>query len=289
MRISLESVNQHDPEIDETQLQLDRPSELGDGRPATSAPRWVKITRLGILVGISSAILSAVVWSVIHQRELFGVRTVPVEWKERMGGSRMAMQLTTSIEASIGETLRGIMGEVPWLISLDEVSAQLKENPWIREARVRRQFPDRVTVSITPRRPVAVLVEKSGFRPLTDDGKLLPLWTGESVPDLPFLRSELLLKDSEKRFEAIEMLRLLPEQGVLSVSNIAEIEFTREQGFSLVMISPRVEVLLGNGEIDTKLRRVGHVLNYLSQNSKRAAVVDATSSKKVVVRARQRP
>jgi cell division septal protein FtsQ len=50
-----------------------------------------------------------------------------------------------------------------------------------------------------------------------------------------------------------------------------------------------LEVLLGSGEIDIKLRRVSHVLNYLSQNSKRAAVIDATSSKKVVVRARQRP
>ncbi|HRK09278.1 MAG TPA: FtsQ-type POTRA domain-containing protein [Pseudobdellovibrionaceae bacterium] len=256
---------------------------------SSQTPGWARIARIVILASVSSAMLGAVVWSVIHQKDLFGVRAVPVEWTERMGSSRMATQLTTSVEASIGETLRGIMGEVPWRISLDEISAKLQENPWIREARVRRQFPDRVLVSITPRRPVAVLVERNGFRPLAEDGSLLPLWTGESVPDVPFLRSEVLLKDGARRAEAVEMLRELPEQGVLSVSNIAEIEFTRESGFSLVLISPRLEVLLGSGEIDTKLRRVSHVLNYLSQNSKRAAVIDATSSKKVVVRARQRP
>jgi hypothetical protein len=56
-----------------------------------------------------------------------------------------------------------------------------------------------------------------------------------------------------------------------------------------LLLSPRTEIRLGDSEIETKLVRVAHVLNYLSTQGKKAPVIDSTSVKKVVVRAHHRP
>ena len=115
----------------------------------------------------------------------------------------------------------------------------------------------------------------------------MPEWKSNTVPDVPFLRGDAFAQDAALRERAVQLIRALPETGVLSKSNIAEISWSH--GFSLLLLSPRTEIRLGESEIDTKLIRVAHVLNYLSTQGKKAPVIDSTSVKKVVVRAQHRP
>ncbi len=115
----------------------------------------------------------------------------------------------------------------------------------------------------------------------------MPEWKSGTVPDVPFLRGDAFSQDAALRERAVQLIRALPETGVLAKSNIAEIAWSR--GFSLLLLSPRTEIRLGEADIETKLIRVAHVLNYLSTQGKKAPVIDSTSVKKVVVRAQHRP
>ena len=234
-------------------------------------------------------VLAAGVFLSLRQSNVFAIRAIPLEWNGRLDKGRMELEIGREIEAGIGVRFSNVMGKRPWEIDLDSLGKSIRALPWIGDARIQRVFPDRIIVSIVPKRPLAVVVsgKTRTLLPISYDGELMPEWKSNTVPDVPFLRGEAFARDLSLRERAVQLIRALPEEGVLSRSNIAEISWS--PGFSVLLLSPRTEIRLGESDIETKLARVAHVLNYLSTQGKKAPVIDSTSVKKVVVRAHHRP
>ncbi len=249
-----------------------------------------------------AAALGAGIFIALKESPMFAIRAIPLEWKTRLDHGRMEMEVAREIEAQIGSQFSSILGKRPWEVDLGRLTRSIQALPWITEARIQRVFPDRLVVSIVPKRPLAVIVpqkadQKSArselLRPISDAGELMPAWESDVIPDVPFLRGEEFVKDGELRERAVALIHALPSDGILARNNIAEISYARTKsgsaGFSVLLLSPRTEIQLGTSEIQTKLGRVAHVLNYLSTQGKTARVIDSTSVKKVVVRAHHRP
>lgn len=245
-----------------------------------------------------SIVVAGGLFLALKQSGVFAIQAIPLEWNGRLDQGRMEIEIAHDIEASIGQRFAGVMGKRPWEIDLDKLGQSIRSLPWITEARIQRVFPDKLIVSIVPKHPLAVIVSPTAMsksnrmgslRPISQEGELMPEWTSNVIPDVPFLRGESFVTDAKLRERAVELIRALPHEGVLARSNLAEISWSKPSGFSLLLLSPRTEVRLGDSEIETKLVRVGHVLNYLSTEGKRAPVIDSTSVKKVVVRAHHRP
>jgi hypothetical protein len=57
----------------------------------------------------------------------------------------------------------------------------------------------------------------------------------------------------------------------------------------MTLIQPAVQVVLGEDSLNTKVERVAQVLNYLSAEQIKGRVIDASFSKKVLVRLRKGP
>ncbi len=260
---------------------------------------------LGALMSVA---LGCGVFLALKQSRVFAIQAIPLEWSGRLDKGRMEVEIARDIEANIGQHFIGVMGKRPWEVDLEQLGRSIRALPWITEARIQRVFPDRLVVSIVPKRPLAVLVSMKGnrqgaLRPISDRGEIMPEWDSSVVPDVPFLRGEEFVRDGELRARAVALIRALPREGILARSNLAEITWVSGEGgeksrvrgrnttpgFSLLLLSPRTEIRLGESEIETKLGRVAHVLNYLSTQGKRAPVIDSTSVKKVVVRAHHRP
>ena len=255
-----------------------------------------------------SIALGCGIFVALKQSRMFAIQAIPLEWNGRLDNGRMEIEIARDIEASIGQNFMNVMGKRPWEIDLDKLGRSIRALPWITEARIQRVFPDRLVVSIVPKRPLAVIVSMKGnrqgaLRPISDGGEIMPEWNSSVVPDVPFLRGEEFVTDKALRERAVALIRALPNDGILARSNLAEITWVSGEGgekprvrgrnttpgFSLLLLSPRTEIRLGESEIETKLARVAHVLNYLSTQGKRAPVIDSTSVKKVVVRAHHRP
>lgn len=263
----------------------------------------------------------------LRQSGMFAIQAIPLEWRERLDRGKMEVEIARSLETEIGVRFGNIMGKRPWEIDLEQLGNSIRSLPWIADARLQRVFPDRLVVSISPKRPLAVVVPsgtpkadaqnsrrqakskkrlnaifESTLRPISYDGEVMPGWTSSVVPDVPFLRGNRFLQDPQLREKAVALIKALPANGILDRSNIAEIFWTSRfdagidsvngemaKGFSILLLSPRTEIILGETDIEKKLVRVEHVLNYLSTQGKRARVIDSTSVKKVVVRAHHRP
>lgn len=258
------------------------------------------ITRhIPILLGVLMAgALGTGIFIAAKESPMFAIRAIPLEWKTRLDNGRMEMEVAREIEAQIGSQFSSILGKRPWEVDLGRLTRSIQALPWITEARIQRVFPDRLVVSIVPKRPLAVIVPQKAsrselLRPISDTGELMPEWDSDVIPDVPFLRGEEFVKDADLRERTVALIRALPTEGILARNNIAEITYARTKsgsaGFSVLLLSPRTEIQLGTSDIETKLGRVAHVLNYLSTQGKKAPVIDSTSVKKVVVRAHHRP
>ena len=68
------------------------------------------------------------------------------------------------------------------LVDTDEAEELIEEIPWVADARVRTEFPDRVTIEIRERAPVAAMLGSDNLsRVLDKDGRVLDVVEGQPV------------------------------------------------------------------------------------------------------------
>ncbi|MBI3802322.1 MAG: FtsQ-type POTRA domain-containing protein [Nitrospirae bacterium] len=64
-------------------------------------------------------------------------------------------------EAEMTARFRSILGRNLFRLDLADIQGQLQANPWVKEAVVRKDFPDQLTFIVTERVPTAVEIEAS--------------------------------------------------------------------------------------------------------------------------------
>ena len=217
---------------------------------------------------------------------LFEVSSILVEVEQAPEDPRAA----TRLRERVTERLRSYVGLKIWEIDLGAMNASIAADEWVRGARISRAFPNRVQVTVAPKNPELLLVGDDGrLRPIADDGSLLNAMAPGLLPDVPIVRGPGLLESAELRSRAVAFARELPERGPLSIKNIAEIVYSPGEGYSLVLASPRAEVRVGDERVALKLARATQVIEYMNANKLKGRVIDASFSKKVLVRLRKGP
>jgi cell division protein FtsQ len=75
-----------------------------------------------------------------------------------------------------------LRGTPTLLVDTDELEDRLEEIPWVERARVTAQFPDRATIEIRERTPVAAILGSDGLsRVLDAEGRVLAVIEGQPV------------------------------------------------------------------------------------------------------------
>jgi len=78
-------------------------------------------------------------------------------------------------------------GETLFSLTPSRLVSQLMSHPWIKEVRVSRRFPGTLTVSVTERRPAAVLRTPLFSLLLDEEGRVLSVLMKGTEPGLPVL------------------------------------------------------------------------------------------------------
>lgn len=186
--------------------------------------------------------------------------------------------------------LRSLKGKRIWEIDIGAVRASLARDEWVKDVLISRSFPNDLRVIVRPKTAVTILISKNGsFIPVTEEGALLAPLRAGVLPDVPILRGEIFAGDRAKRMEIAKFLGTMPTQGPLTARNISEIGWSSEDGYILTLIHPKIEVKLGEDRVELKALRIAQVMNYLSANNLKGRVIDASFSKKVLVRLRKGP
>jgi len=162
---------------------------------------------------------------------------------------------------------------------------RLERHPLIRRARITRELPETLILTVEERVPVA-LVANALLSPVDRDGKVLPLDPSEHRMDLPLLRADLgggELSTSQVRILAMEVERLTADDPsfMAAVSEIA----LDDKGDATVVVAGDVLVRFRPPLSHPRLRDGLTVLKDASRRrpDQRAAIVDLRYADQVVV------
>lgn len=229
--------------------------------------------------------------ALVNRAGVFEVSRVPIELVTGAGESgkpRAATMPEIRLKERLEGSLRFLQGKRVWDVDLPELRASLARDEWVKDVLISRSLPNEIRVRVRPKRAVFLMLDRHGaFVPVTEENALLGSLGSSAVPDVPFLRGDIFSNDSLKREAAVKFMLSLSDRGPLSRRNVSEMTWNNEDGFVLTLVQPRVEVKLGDDRIDLKAMRVAQVLNYLSVNDLKGRVIDASFSKKVLVRLRK--
>lgn len=175
------------------------------------------------------------------------------------------------------------VGMSVWAIDPEQIATRLLASPGVRAARVRREFPQRVYLHVSARRPVAVIVQKS-LTYLDKEGVWFPVNEQSQELDLPYLTglAELALETPTARTALLGVLPLL-SLTQLWAEPLSEIHWDPQQGYTLFLVHRRLTICLGWETAPEKFAQVGKVLAQWPTDGP-PALVDARFANQVVVR-----
>lgn len=233
---------------------------------------WVRGLKGAVLVAIAAGSAFGVVKirDIVEQSDRFPLRAVEViapAGTEAISDSRMN-EVRAYAELEPG---------IPWFgIDTDVVARRVERHPFVREARVERQPPDGIDITVVMRAPLALLRVDEALYLVDDEGEVMKRVRPGDPIDLPLiaLDAELTAQDSAastfseatlleeatnhgRRLrglaDAVDILANAGRLGLLS--RISEVVAVPAAGFELVL-DDGARARLGTTDIDTKLRRL---------------------------------
>lgn len=190
-----------------------------------------------------------------------------------------SVQITGQSETSEVDVLAQLgIGDYPSLVTfdVDSARARIEAMPWVKEARIKKLYPDTLQIAIVERTPYAIW-QHSGVVSLIDkDGKVIINDVGERYSRLPFVVGE----GAEKR--AAEYADL--------VAGVPELQSRIHAGVLIsnrrwnVVLNSGVELLLPEKDPGAALVAAAALDSQNNLLSRDIAAVDLRASDKLVVR-----
>lgn len=229
-------------------------------------------------------VLFGTVAAVMYRSGLFKVSNVQLIAAKDSSGRMMFDEYRAGLEHRLAQ----IKGVNIWEADVGAIAAHAESLSWVRKVAVRRIFPSTIRVEVEPKAIAAVIAtDKGKLLPLSNEADLLPPLPAKRFPDVPVIRDRKILKDVALRQKTVGILRELPESGLMSRANIAEISADQGKEFWLSLVEDNLKVKIGSTHVPLRAARVEKVLEYLRSNNMQARVIDADFSKKVVVKLRK--
>ncbi|MBK5277196.1 MAG: FtsQ-type POTRA domain-containing protein [Desulfuromonadales bacterium] len=175
-------------------------------------------------------------------------------------------------------------------MNLKRMGEQLAQNPWVETVRIHRYFPDRLSISITEREPLAIVnmgfiyyLDKKGtvFKSLSQGDKLdYPVITGFSEEDMS--SNPAGTRDALKT--TCELLGILREKGAFILADVSEIHYDKGYGFTLFTASGSLPVKVGSGDFAAKVDRLARIYRELMVQRSSLHYIDLDYNDKIVVK-----
>ena len=237
----------------------------------------VKIT-LGLTGVVMVGLVMLTVYRDLGSATFFRLKTIEVSSSKRL--TREEILAISGVEP--GRDLARL--------NLKRMGEQLAQNPWVETVHIHRYFPDRLSIAITEREPLAIVnmgfiyyLDKKGnvFKVLTQGDRLdYPVITGFSEDELN--------KDPAATKEALkatcELLSILSEKGAFILADVSEIHYDKGFGFTMFTASGALPVKIGSGDFVAKVERFARIYRELMAQQPTLQYIDLDYIDKIIVK-----
>lgn len=192
-------------------------------------------------------------------------------------------------EADLKDIVGAFTGQNIFRIDLEAAAGRARANPWVKEVRIHRSLPNRISMAFVERVPYALFDPGSTHCYLMDDeGFIIERLAKDQAAawQLPVIA----VKDyraqpgdqvtSEGLSEAIQLLREISARGGWQLANVT-IKANSPETLSAVYAEH--EFKLGTGRYAEKLRRLGEVMADVKQRGIEIAYVDLRPERQAAV------
>jgi cell division protein FtsQ len=231
---------------DAMQMNRDQPQE-----PALDV-RLMNITSAMLFTGVTVLCLVMLLWWAVRH-PLFAITGISIH-----GDINHNNEVT--LRANVVPRLQGSF----FTVDLAKARASFENVPWVRQAIVRREFPDRLRVDIDEHEPVAYWGAEADSRLLNKQGEVFSANFGElDNENLPHLSGP----DSESAKVWQMFVTLVPVFGQLQL-NLNGLEMTA-RGSWRAQFKNGARIELGRGSQEEVMARVNRLTQTLAQVSQR--------------------
>jgi cell division protein FtsQ len=179
-------------------------------------------------------------------------------------------------------------GQNIFRVDLEEAARRARANPWIREARIYRRLPNRVSMVVSERAPAAVLDTGTGRYLVDGEGVVIDRLAPESASAWPL--PAVAIKDYKARpgdqvtTEGMaEALTLIAELSARGGWELSEITIKANSPEALSVAYAEHEFKIGSGNYAEKLRRLAEVMTDVKQRGLNIAYVDLRPERQAAV------
>ncbi len=167
------------------------------------------------------------------------------------------------------------------LLALDvkEVKKQIEAQEWIKQVVIRRDFPNRLLISVRERIPVALVNLAAGLYYLDHEAVCFAPALPPEDMDFPVVSADGLdiidcngVSNDHKAEGLREALRFIGQAGrgnaVLPRQNISEVRLQENGNLILFLMDHPIPIYLGKGEMRTKYDKLVKVLSWLYRKNR---------------------
>ena len=239
-----------------------------------------------------SALIAGVVLAVgltLHlDQKLFAIEAIDMAWTPQAKEYCVEQKLLCEyLQNEMNEKLKTVTDKKIWQVDITSLRQQLMQNNWFKMVAISRKYPNKISLVLDIEVPVALLAYNSEIYAVAGDGQTLTNVKVSFLPALPVLKGENFFRSLSLRKLATNFLKDVVDNSELSPKTIAEMTYSKEENFSLLILPSKTIVKMSADQVALKAARVAQVIEYLNSNQMNGRVIDARFSKKVLVRLRK--
>ncbi len=239
--------------------------------------RLFKATILVLAVAVL-AFISRVVYDYMKETPLLTLREVTIEGCQKTSEKDILSMAQLDRQPNILS------------INLAKLRNKVEANPWIDRAEIRRIFPDRISIKIIERQPVAIILLDRLYY-IDGQGVIFARVPKGHQIDHPVLtglhRDDFKAQPDEAWglvSKALRLVRLIEGGEALSQKNISEIHMDKAFGISLYTNEGAIEIKLGRDHYEAKWKRLERVWRHLRGRPLKPTYIDCNYEKRVIVK-----
>ena len=250
----------------------------GSGWHDKKAP-GIRDTVVHVLVAVVLAGCCVLGWQayrMVTHAEMFQVAGVDVKGVKRL------------TEADLKDIVGAFKGRNIFQVDLEAAIRRARGNAWVKEARIYRRLPNRISMVFTERVPCVVLDNGSAQYLLDDSGVVIDRLAKESAGAWPLpvvaIRNERIRPgDQIASDEMQEAFALLSEISSRGGWRLADVTIRASSPESLAVVHAGQEFRIGSGNYAEKLRRLAEIMTDVNQRGLEIAYVDLRPERQAAV------
>jgi cell division septal protein FtsQ len=195
-------------------------------------------------------------------------------------------------EADLRGIVEAFTGQNIFRVDLEAAARRARANPWVKEVRIHRSLPNRITMVFFERTPTMLLDTGSARYLMDDEGMVLERLRKEDAQAWPLpvvaIKNYHARPGDQVTAEGLaEAMLLLGEIAARGGWRLADVTVRANSPYALTVLYADHEFRMGSGRYAEKLRRLAEVLADVKQRGMEIAYVDVRPERQVAVMVKQ--